>query len=126
MAVYLLKQAELVRIADQIDEVFKADWDFCGSLENALRLAGFSPHDAVPGAYRVFRRLGNDLEKRKALPDIAYVWILDELCSMDIVLATDSLPDYLVMRQMMEPVVRRAREIEEEVAASLQQQEHAV
>ncbi|MFJ3259860.1 hypothetical protein ACIPK7_06360 [Pseudomonas sp. NPDC086581] len=125
MAVYEVKQAELVRVAEQIDEVFHADWDKCGSVENALLKAGFIPHDEVSSAYIVFRRLGPGLRERKDLPGTAYVWVLDELCSMDIVLAGDSLPDYLMMMRLLEPVVRRAKALEKELEAVRRNREYA-
>lgn len=120
MAVYAVRKAELVRVADSIEDVLVLQWDKLPGIKEALAAVGFVHEDDVPNAYWFFQRADAGQGRSEgALPGIRYVWaVFTDSLGGDFIIANDNLPDYLAVMGMLMPMVHRAEALEAELNAT--------
>ncbi|WP_275546303.1 hypothetical protein [Pseudomonas sp. Marseille-Q0931] len=118
MAVYEVVKGELVKVAAQLEDLLLpelADFDDyeVGLLQKKL---GFIVYDDVADVYRLFRR--ENMERAKGeLPGIRFIFdVCIDGSAMDCILVKDdSLPDFLAVMRMLEPLVNRTASLRKEV-----------
>ncbi len=119
MAVYKFNSGALQRVGEDLGELVPAYLVDTPELHAAMMAVGFLLSDDIDGAVLIYRRA-------PAVSGVHYLpgvrWVFDVSVdgeAIDWVLVGDSLPDYLALLALLQPVIARRREIVAEVDAEL-------
>jgi len=118
MAVYEVVKGELVKVAAQLEDLLLPELADIEDYEVGLlqKKLGFIVYDEVADVYKLFRRGGLESAKGK-LPGIRFIFdvSIDESAIDSILVMDDSLPDFLAVMRMLEPLVNRTASLRKEV-----------
>ena len=115
MAVYMFNNGVFKKESPTLEELLPAelvDWE---GFDELLKRLGFSKDDEVLGVFTSYVRVGEARDDRW-LP--ALKWIIDVETyesSFDLVFIEDSLPDYLGVMAVIQPLIDRSKEIHKEI-----------
>ncbi|QIB50311.1 hypothetical protein [Pseudomonas sp. OIL-1] len=104
MAIYKVEQGQLVWVANDLEHIVGADWqDEDDSNDEFFGRLGFGKYDEVLDVYTMYRRWEKGGQEEMA----GARWMFDvniDGDNFDLILV-DSLPGYLTVMSMLEPVV---------------------
>jgi hypothetical protein len=109
MAVYKVEKGELVKAAETLESLVRDDWAEWEDFENVFLgdLLKFRLYDEVDGVYRLYNRL-DAARPEGELPGVRYLFDVNlDDSNLDYILVTDSLPDFLAVMKMLEPLAAR-------------------
>lgn len=119
MAVYKFNGGAFQRVGDDLGEMVKAHLLGSAEVQRAMDAIGFWLSDAIGDSVLIFRRA-------PATGGVHYLpgvrWVFDVSVdgeAIDSVLVGDSLPDYLALLGLLQPLITRRRELAAEVSAEL-------
>ncbi len=125
MAVYKVENGELVRIEEDFMNLVRPEWVEWDDFEEDLLRArlGFIRYDDEENVYRLFRRENVDRPEGE-LPKVRFIFDVNiDESNFDFILLEDSLPDFLAVMRMLEPLVNRQqrlnRELEKQAAIGI-------
>ena len=113
MGVYRLENGEFSRVGEWLGDMVPAEIFETTSVHAPMNRIGFVLDDDIDDTFFIYCRAAADSEY---LPGVR--WVFDVPCgadAYDTVLIGDSLPDYLVMMEKLQPLIKRAREVAAEV-----------
>lgn len=119
MAVYRFENGRFEKIASSMEELVPAFAEWNGSIQAFAGTQGMTALDDDADVFMLHARAGME-DARGPLAE--YRWwfaLVDTMDQADDVLIPDSFPDYLAFWAQLEPLIRRARAIKEEVLESL-------
>lgn len=119
MAVYKFNNGEFQRVGEDLGELVPAHLLSSTELHGVMINAGFWLSDDIDGTVSIYRRApaGGGVHY---LPGVR--WVFDVSVdgeALDSVLVGDSLPDYLALLGLLQPLIARRRELAVEVNAEL-------
>lgn len=109
MAVYKVEKGELVKVGETLESMVRDDWAEWEDFENAFLgdLLKFRLYDEADGVYRLYNRL-DAARPEGELPGVRYLFDVNlDDSNLDYILVTDSLPDFLAVMKMLEPLAAR-------------------
>lgn len=116
MAVYVVEKGELVKKGETIEEMVRTDWAEWEDYENGFLgdLLKFRRYDEEYNVYRLYRRENIDRPTGE-LPGVRYIFDVNiDDSNMDSILVNDSLPDFLAVLRMLEPLANRQARLDAE------------
>ncbi|MBA6065690.1 MULTISPECIES: hypothetical protein [Pseudomonas] len=114
MAVYTVENGQLKRVAEALDEYSGQEWESSWSCDDYFGAMGFSLWDDARDVYAQYQRAPAVVGA--PLPGISYLFHVHAHGDvMDCILVRDSLPDYLAVVAMLEPLRTRDAELRKEV-----------
>lgn len=117
MAVYIVENGQLKRVAEQLEEYSGKDWGDTWDGDEYLKSMGFHLWDDAKDVYRQYQR-GVETSS-ELLPGIVHIFDVQAHGDIvDYVLVGDHLPDYLALVAMLEPMRTRDAELRKDVAAN--------
>ncbi|WP_296276760.1 hypothetical protein [Pseudomonas sp. UBA7530] len=120
MAVYEVVKGELVKVAAQLEDLLLPELAHVEDYEVGLleKRLGFIVYDDVEDVYKLFRR-GRLENAEGKLPGVRFIFdvSIDESAMDSILVKEDSLPDFLAVMRMLEPLVNRAATLRQELSA---------
>ena len=119
MAVYKFNGGAFQRVGEDLGEMVPAHLLSSTELHGVMSEAGFLLSDDIDDAVSIYRRapVAGGVHY---LPGVR--WVFDVSVdgeAIDSVLVGDSLPDYLALLGLLQPLITRRRELAAEVSAEL-------
>ncbi|SFP29095.1 hypothetical protein SAMN05216601_10874 [Ectopseudomonas composti] len=116
MAVYKVEKDELVKVGENLEDMVRSDWADWENFEDIFlgEQLKFRLYDDATGVYRLYRR---EEAKRPdgELPDVKYIFDVNvDGSNFDYILVEDSLPQFLAVMRMLEPLAARQVRLEAE------------
>ncbi|PPS59697.1 hypothetical protein [Pseudomonas sp. BRM28] len=117
MAVYIVENGQLKRVAEDLVRYSQVNWEEIGDPDQFLRKMGFFLQDDVELAYRRYQRVDGD---RAVLPGIVHLFdVMAHDSTVDYILLDDHLGNYLAVMAMLSPLVAHALAVQAAAAAEL-------
>lgn len=116
MAVYKVEKGELVKVGETLESLVRDDLANWENFDEDLMYKGlgFVRYDEEDGVYTLYRRSETD-RPADELPGVMYVFDVNiDESNMDYILVTESLPEYLAVVKMLEPLVARKLRLDAE------------
>lgn len=109
MAVYKVEKGELVKVGDTLEGMVRSDWAEWEDFEDGFlgALLKFRLYDDADDVYRLYRR--EEAERPDGeLPGVKYIFDVNiDGSNFDYILVEDSLPQFLAVMRMLEPLATR-------------------
>lgn len=116
MAVYQVVKGELDKVGETLEGLLRADLTEWDDWEEDVMSKGlqFHRYDEEEGVYRLYRR--EDVQRPAGeLPGIRYVFDVNiDDSNIDYILVEDSLPQFLAVMKLLEPLAARKARLDAE------------
>lgn len=121
MAVYGVQKGELVQLAETLEQMLSPDLARWEEYDDLLRGLGMSLHAEVGDAYKLYRRHRHDDPWPEGkLPGVKFMFDLSiDGDSFDYILIDASLPNYLAVLRLLEPLVNADKDCAARAAAEI-------
>ena len=120
MAVYKVEKGELVKVGETLESMVRADLAGWDDFDEDLMYKGlgFVRYDEEDEVYVLYRRSETDRAPDE-LPGVMYVFDVNiDESNVDYILVSESLPEFLAVVKMLEPLVARKLRLDAEFEKS--------
>jgi hypothetical protein len=122
MAVYKVEKGELVKVGDTLEGLVREDWAEWENFESGFLgdLLKFRLYDEADDVYLLYRR--EDAARPEGeLPGVKYLFDVNiDESNMDFILVEDSLPQFLTVLKLLEPLATRKVRLDAEFEKAAQ------